>query len=189
MRTASVLPLLGVLACGGTSTAPATPAPAPAETAPPATGPAEVAADGPKHERIAADEPRKTARGVEYIAPAGWRLITSGLITILDVEGADVQIAIVDADGADVDAAVSSAWGLFRSSPPPAGATRVAGGVQRGWDERVTFRHPDAGRLITADALRREGAWTVVILDQAPGIPTARASQAVQVLNSLVAQQ
>jgi hypothetical protein len=182
-----MLPVFWLLACGGTQTAPSPPAPA--VTAPPATGPAEVAADGPKHERIAVDEPRTTARGTAYVAPAGWRLITSGLITILDVEGADLQIAIVDADGADADAAVASAWGLFRSSPRPAGATRVDGGASRGWDERVTFRHPDAGRLITFDALRRDGAWTVVILDQAPGVPTARASQAVQVLNSLVAQR
>jgi hypothetical protein len=184
---ASLFSILGlVVACGGTPPAPARPAPV---AAPPAAGPAEVAADGPQHERIAVDERRTTARGTAYLAPAGWRLITSGLITILDVEGADVQIAIVDADGADADAAVASAWGLFRSSPPPAGATRVDGGVKRGWDERVTFRHPDAGRLITADALRRDAAWTVVILDQAPGVTAERASQAVSVISSVLAQR
>jgi hypothetical protein len=186
MRIALGLLACIVIACGGAKPPPAEPA----VVAPPADGPAEVAApgSGPSHEPIAADEPRKTARGVPYVAPAGWRLITSGLITILDVEGADVQVAIVDADGADADAAVASAWQLFRSTPPPSGATPVTDAVQRGWDRRVSYRYPDEGRLVTADALQRGGVWTVVILEQAAGIPRERASQAVQILNSLLAQ-
>jgi hypothetical protein len=167
------------------------PRPVAAETAPPSEGAAIEAppGDSPQLEQIAAASPRTTVRGARFVVPAGWRLVTSGMITVLDVDGEDVHVAIVDADGADAHAAVASAWGLYRSTPMPALAASGTGGRSaKGWDELAVFwlDAAPAGAVPTrsAMAMRADAAWTVVIVD-APGLSATREAEIARITDSL----
>ena len=171
-----VLASLFVIACGGSTAKPTTPA----------GGGSGSAGPGPVAEEVGADSARTTEAGVHYTVPGGWTVIASGGIQILTAPGGTAKVAIVDSSAKDVDAAVGEAWQLYQSSAPP--AVKVAADVKAnaGWDQARQYLYEvPAGQTSSALALRRGLAWTVVITDAPESVTIRRHDQFARITESV----
>ena len=182
-----LLPFLALLtiACGPKKSDPVTVPPVteteppPAETKPPP--PDRPPGESPKQEQLTADTPRTTGAGVTFTAPAGWKIIASGQISVLEPPEPDSQVAIVDALGAkNSEEAVAIAWKLHRSDfkrklrlatdqPPKDGFTNI-----RGFDYEVS---PHAHRLDGAVAMQHGTMWLAIVYDVSQATLEKRVAQ------------
>ncbi len=153
------------------------PAPDPLATAPGSSSSASAATTAlpaaPAAEKLTADTPRTTFAGHGFIAPAEWRTWAKGRATLLEAPEGDSWIALVDAEAKEADAAVAEAWALYKPAArwPLKSNTNVPDGD--GWQDQRLYAYqtsPDERRVVFARAMRRNGAWTVVIHDAS--IPT-----------------
>ena len=113
----------------------------------------------------------RTEAGVSYTLPRDWTAATRGPVVTFSAPEDDLRIAVIDVGAAaDAQAATARAWTLFA---PEAGRTvRLAtpAPAREGWDERVSFAYetsPNERRVVQALAMRKDRAWTVVIVDGA----------------------
>ena len=193
MRHPFALALVTAVACGSKSPPPAQPMP---EPTPPAVAPAEPPTEAkpppgetPKQVQVDKDTPRTTDAGAAYTVPAGWKIIASGQIAILEPSEPDSHLALVDALGAkDADAAVAMAWKLYRSDFTRPLKIATDDPPREGWDQIRTYAYevsPNEKRLVIAIALRKQDKWTVVLLDATQGTLEKRGAQFALVGQSL----
>ena len=181
MRTPTALATLLLFATLG---------PAHAESAASAPEPPASAAAPAGPETLAADAPRGTAAGTTFLAPAGWSLHRTGTMVVLDPPETDTHLVLVDVGAAsDARAAVAAAWAAWRPQNPPKLKVLSSQPGRNGWAERavVDYETSASERLaIQAVALRREQAWTVLLIDASEptaekrGGPIAQVSQSVR---------
>ena len=136
-----------------------------------------------------ADRPSATARGTTFLLPVGWTQTATGNAVLLAPPEADSsRILIVDAAGNDPDAAVAQAWKSLGATPKFLVATD--GAPRDGWQQRRFYSYDvaeNAHRVVQAIALRRDKAWTVVLMDLDQGVAEKRASQTGKVMQRLLA--
>lgn len=145
--------------------------------------PAALAAQAP----AASNMPGTTASGLGYTQPRDWTMTVKGAATIFGAPEADLNIAVVEAgEAASAQAAAARAWTIYR--PDAARTVRLVspGASGDGWDERVSISYetsPNERAVASAVALRKDGAWTVVITDGAESTANKR-SAAVSVIQA-----
>lgn len=117
----------------------------------------------------AADTPGKTAGGVSYTQPRDWVLATRGPATLLAAPEANLNIVVVEVGAAaNAGEAAAKAWAAYKPEANRKLRLSTAGAPGEGWDERVALSYetsPDERASVSAMALRKGTAWTVMIVD------------------------
>src|SRR5690242_9301908 len=91
--------------------APAAEPPTAAAPAPTATAPSAPALAG---KVMTGDTPAADSDGNPFIAPDGWMLATTGVMTVLTSPEGDSHVALVDVSADSNDAARDAAWKLYK---------------------------------------------------------------------------
>lgn len=135
----------------------------------------------PEMQVLPADTARTTRDGNGFIAPAGWSLLDSGSMTLLQSPEGDSRIALIDVGTTpDADAAVAAAWAQYDAGakwPLKLDSDRAR---RDGWEQIRSYSYQastDDPRVIGAQALRHGQRWTVVILDMDEAVFGKRESQ------------
>jgi CubicO group peptidase (beta-lactamase class C family) len=137
----------------------------------------------------AADTAGRTATGVSYTVPKDWTATTRGGSSVFIAPGEDLRIAVVDV-GAAADArdAATKAWALFRPEARRVVRLVTPSAPREGWDERVGLAYetsPNEKAVVSALALRKGTAWTVMIVDGAEATFAKRSAAASLIQQSL----
>ena len=144
-----------------------------------ATGVGQNAADPPASSQETADTPAATPRGTTFIIPAGFtHKLQGSAVLIMPPEADGSRIAIVDAVADNPDAAVLEAWKVLGISPKLLVGTD--GAPRDGWEQRRFYDYDvaaNAKRAISATALRKGKAWTVMVVDVDMAIAEKRGGQ------------
>jgi CubicO group peptidase (beta-lactamase class C family) len=133
--------------------------------------------------RPTADTPGRTASGVAYTQPKDWAVTVKGAATIFVSPEADLRIAVVDVGAAPTaQAAAAKAWSLYKPDAAPRPVRLAAAGAAGdGWEERVGIAYetsPSERAVVSALAMRKGAAWTVVIVDGAEATANKRSAAA-----------
>jgi CubicO group peptidase (beta-lactamase class C family) len=137
----------------------------------------------------ATNTPGTTAAGVSYTLPAAWTGTVKGGATVLAAPEGDTNVAIVDVGpAADARAAASAAWRAYTGEPERKVrlVTPVAPGD--GWEERSGVSYetsPNEKKQVSALALRKGSAWTVMIFDGGDATLNKRSAAAGVIQQSL----
>lgn len=130
-----------------------------------------------------------TAAGATYTAPLNWTAKTQGALTTFVAPEGDATIALVDVgQAADAQAAVARAWALYRPDAKRTVRLVAPGAPSDGWEERVNLAYetaPAEKASVSALALRKGQAWTVVITDGADATLGKRSAAASLVQQTL----
>lgn len=129
---------------------------------------------------LAADTPQTTPRGNTFIAPAGWTVRTSDVITTLAAPEGDSWLALVDIEAPDADAAVAAAWALYKPNPPWALKVATDRPDRDGWSKQRVYVYetsPNERRSVNAMTRYAGGVWTVAIYDMSDPVAEKRSSQ------------
>lgn len=138
---------------------------------------------------VSADTPGKTPSGTSYTQPKNWTATASGATALFVAPENDLRIAVVDAGKAtNALAAATAAWQVYK--PGAARKVRLVtpGAPSEGWDERVGISYetsPSEKAVVSALALRKGDAWTVMIIDGAESTFAKRSAAASVVQQSL----
>jgi len=119
-------------------------------------------------QRVSADTARVTPGGATFTVPAGWSIVTSGSLVILEAPESDTHIVIFDSQVADATAAVTAAWTAYKPEAKRPVKLVTPRPPREGWDERQFFDYetsPNERAAVVAFALRAGSAWTVLILE------------------------
>lgn len=134
---------------------------------------------------VAAQTAGKTASGVSYTQPKDWTATSKGSATVFAAPEADLEIVVVSAGQASgAEAAAKNAWAVYK--PEAAREVRLVTPIAPGdgWDERVSIAYetsPEERAVVSALALRKGDAWTVMIANGAQATAGKR-SAAVSIL-------
>lgn len=137
----------------------------------------------------AADNAGKTQAGINYTQPKDWAATSRGPATIFSAPEADLDIAVVDAGkAADAKAAAAAAWSRYK--PDMARPVRLVtpGAASEGWDERVSIAYetsPSERASVSALALRKGDAWTVILTHGSEATLNKRSAAASIIQQSL----
>lgn len=154
-----------------------------------ATTPAATTAAAAKAETLAADTPRTTVDGNNFVAPAGWKIETTGPAVVLTAPEGGSHIALVDVAAKDADAAVAAAWAAYDAKakwPLKLATDRPA---RDGWEQVRSYQYETSAndeRGVSATALRRGQRWTVAIYDMANAVGEKRGGQVALVFDRLL---
>lgn len=136
-----------------------------------------------------ADAPASTAAGVTYTLPGGWAKAMHGKATIVSAPEKDTNLALVDVGAAvDAQAAAATAWAAYTADPLRTVRLVTKGAPGDGWDERTSIAYetsPNEKKQVSALALRKGAAWTVLIVDGAEATLGKRLAAASIVQQSL----
>jgi len=119
-------------------------------------------------EQLTADTPRVTAAGASFTVPAGWSIVTSKNVVILQPPEPDTHIAIVDTQATDAAGAVAAGWAAYKPEHKWPVKVVTARPPREGWEDRQVFDYetsPNERAVVQAIALRAGSVWTAVILD------------------------
>jgi CubicO group peptidase (beta-lactamase class C family) len=119
-------------------------------------------------EQLTADTPRVTAAGASFTVPAGWSIVTSKSVVILQPPEPDTHIAIVDTQATDAAGAVAAGWAAYKPEHKWPVKVVTARPPREGWEDRQVFDYetsPNERAVVQAIALRAGSVWTAVILD------------------------
>src|SRR4029077_21287331 len=119
-------------------------------------------------EQLTADTPRVTAAGASFTVPAGWSIVTSKSVVILQPPEPDTHIAIVDTQATDAAGAVAAGWAAYKPEHKWPVKVVTARPPREGWEDRQVFDYetsPNERAVVQAIALRAGSTWTAVILD------------------------
>ncbi len=118
-----------------------------------------------------ADAPGKTAAGVSYTLPGGWTKTDRGPAIIIAAPEGNANVVVVDVGtAADGQAAAAAAWKAYTNDPARAVRLSSAAAPGDGWDERIGIAYetsPSEKKSVSALAMRKGSAWTVMIVDGA----------------------
>jgi CubicO group peptidase (beta-lactamase class C family) len=136
-----------------------------------------------------ADTPGNTASGIAFIQPRDWTRTTAGNATIFAAPEGTLKIAVIEVGvAADASAAAKAGWTAFapQSNRTPRLVTPAAPGD--GWDERVSLAYetaPNERATVSALALRKDTAWTVVITEGSEAVANKRSAATGTIVGSL----
>jgi CubicO group peptidase (beta-lactamase class C family) len=179
VRTRIWLLVLVTSACGGSSGV------APLPAAPPAP-PSPVAA--PASKQVEADTPGATTGGATFTIPAGWSMLEANGRVILEPPEKDLRLAILELEATGSDEAIELAWKTLDGEMTRSVRLKVDLPARSGWSDRhdvIYETSPSERRVIRARALRREQAWTVLLLDGAEATAEKRGSPILLIESSL----
>jgi hypothetical protein len=137
---------------------------------------------------VAADTQRTTVEGVQFVAPAGWRIETRGPATIVESPEGNSHIALVYVHAADADRAVNAAWAAYRPDMTwPLKATVDLPDTRRWSDIRkYTYQtSPHEKRDVEANVRRKGDIWTVILSDIDQGVAEKRSAQVALIYSRL----
>lgn len=150
--------------------------PAFAQTRPPATP-------------LAADQSERTPAGTIFTAPGSWSLGTGARFAEISAPEGDLRIVVVDVGPAtDAGAAIEAAWKTYGKAAPFPLKLVTAREPRDGWEERKVADYdapPNARRIVSAMAMRRGTAWTVMLADGAEQTFEKRGAAASLVASSI----
>lgn len=131
-------------------------------------GTAALLMDAPAH----ADTPSAEGSGAIYSPPEDWKKSAQGPATIFVSPENDLSLAVVNiASAADARAAAAKAWAAYKPDSDERNIRLVSpASAGDGWDERVNISYetsPNEKMVVSALAMRKGTAWTVMITDGA----------------------
>lgn len=138
---------------------------------------------------VTADTQGKTAKGITFTQPTAWSMATSGTSTVFTAPEGNLSIAVVDAGTAtDAQAAAAKAWATYKPAMtrPVRLVSPTAAGD--GWDERTTIVYetsPSEKASLSALAMRKGTAWTVILTDGANATLNKRSAATAVLQQSL----
>ncbi len=137
----------------------------------------------------AADTPGKTSAGVSYTQPKDWTVTSKAQATTFAAPEGNLNIAVVDAgEAADAQAAAAKAWSIYKPAAQRKVRLVTAAAPGEGWEERVGIAYetsPNERAAVSALALRKGRAWTVMIVDGAEATLGKRSAAASVIQQSL----
>lgn len=127
-----------------------------------------------------------TASGVIYSQPEDWTTSAQGSATIFVSPENNLRLAVVDIAAAqDARAAAAKAWSAYNPNTDERDVRLVTSdAASDGWDERVSIAYetsPSEKMVVSALAMRKGTAWTVMIIDGADATANKR-SAAISIL-------
>lgn len=138
---------------------------------------------------VAADTPGQFASGVQYVQPKDWTASRQGSALIFTSPEGDLRIMVAEIGAAtDATDAAAKAWAVIRPGAAPTLRTSTAAPPADGWDERVGFAYdilPTERAARSATALRKDSAWTVLVIDGSAGTAAKRSAAMSVVAQSL----
>jgi CubicO group peptidase (beta-lactamase class C family) len=152
---------------------------------------AAAAAQGPAAsgaEKLAADKEVSTSGGATFTAPAGWSMISSGALIVIEAPEADSHVVIFDSDAATADAAVEAAWAAYKRGEKRAIRQKLSPPAREGWEEAHVYLYetsPNERAVVQAIARRAKTTWTVVIANGKQPTFEKRGSAVGLILGSL----
>jgi CubicO group peptidase (beta-lactamase class C family) len=190
MRSPALIALLlGAVACGAPGPVPARPAtPPPTLVAGPAAEAGAPPPAPPVPERVTADTPRTTAEGSTFTVPRGWTILSAGALSVLEAPEPDTHLAIFEGEAAGADAAVAAAWAAYRPDAQRRLRSQGSRPARQGWEEHRVYTYetsPNERAVVFAEARRRGGRWTVLVVDATTATLERRAVAVKQVQGSL----
>jgi CubicO group peptidase (beta-lactamase class C family) len=144
------------------------------------SGPAAIAAataQGAPQDRP--NMPELTAAGHRFVTPEGWTRTRRGPAVVLEAPETGSFVALVDVRARDADSAIAEAWPAYRGGIRPEPVMSIPVANQNGWRDarHYVYRSPaDAGRQLTARAMRHGDRWAVRIEDLANAVSGRRAA-------------
>lgn len=139
-------------------------------------------------EHLAEDAQRVTSGGARFTAPAGWSIVTTANMVVLEPPEGDSHIVLVDSKAADAKSAVESAWATYKPGFKRPLKLTTPAPAREGWDERQSFNYetsPNERVVVAAIALRAGKSWTVALLDGTQPTFEKRSAPITLVLESL----
>lgn len=147
---------------------------------------AQVPASAPA---LADDKPTTTPAGASFTAPKAWLLRSASNFAEVAAPEGNLKIAVVDVGvAADARVAVEAAWKAYAPTARRPIKLLTPRAQRDGWDERQAADYdvsPNERRVLSAMALRRETAWTVLLVDGAEQTFEKRGAAAALVSQSL----
>lgn len=121
-----------------------------------------------------------------YSAPEDWTTTSQGAATMFTSPENNLTLAVVNvADAPDARAAAAKAWSAYK---PDTNERKIrivtAATAGDGWDERINISYetsPTEKMVVSAFAMRKDDAWTVMITDGADTTANKR-SAAISIL-------
>jgi hypothetical protein len=176
-----------LVACSSPSRPTAAPGLPPAPS--PAADPSRAAsAPSPAVEAkvMSGDTPAADSDGNAFIAPDGWKLASSGAMTVLTSPEGDSNIALVNVSAASSDAARDAAWKLYKPDArwPVLASNDVP--ERDGWTRARVYEYqtsPNEKRLVQVVPRFANGRWCVVLLDFAQATYEKRGGQIGKIFN------
>ena len=119
-------------------------------------------------ERFAVDTPLTTSSGATFTSPSGWDVTFSADKYVLAPPEGDSHLALVDVRAADTETAVAAAWVSYRPDAHRPLKIAMACAPCDGWEEGHVYVYetsPNEKVVVSAQAWRASGAWTVAIIE------------------------
>ncbi|HEX8113225.1 MAG TPA: serine hydrolase domain-containing protein [Kofleriaceae bacterium] len=168
---------------------PSPPPPSPVSTAaPPTASPAPAAGANLEAKVMSGDTPATDSDGNTFIAPDGWKLATSGAMTVLISPEGDSYLALVAVSAASSDAARDTAWKLYKPDArwPVLASNDVPD--RDGWTKGKVYQYqtsPNEKRVVQAVARFAGGRWSVLLVDFTRATAEKRGGQIAKTFNRL----
>jgi CubicO group peptidase (beta-lactamase class C family) len=164
------------------ATAPSTPPPATPAADQPTARPAPAAAA----KVMSGDTPAADSDGNAFIAPDGWKLATSGTMTVLTSPEGDSNVALVDVSADSNDAARDAAWKVYKPDArwPLLSSSDVP--ERDGWTKGKVYQYqtsPNEKRTVQVVPRFANGRWCVVLLDLSDATAEKRGGQLGKIFN------
>jgi CubicO group peptidase (beta-lactamase class C family) len=119
-------------------------------------------------EAAPADTPGTTLAGTSFTQPKDWSSTIEGPVTVFSAPEGDLEIAVVEIGAArDARDAAAKAWSLYDPDENRKVRLTTPAAPVNGWDERVNISYetsPAEQAVVSALSLRRDEAWTVLIV-------------------------
>ena len=137
---------------------------------------------------MSGDTPATDGDGNTFIAPDGWKLATSGAMTVLTSPEGDANLALVDVSAASSDAARDAAWKLYKPDArwPVLASNDVPD--RDGWTRGKAYQYqtsPNEKRVVRAATRFANDRWCVVLVDFAAATAEKRGGQIGKIFNRL----
>jgi CubicO group peptidase (beta-lactamase class C family) len=119
-------------------------------------------------EAARADVPGTTLAGTSFTQPKDWTITIEGPVTVFSAPESDLDVAVVEV-GAATGArdAAAKAWSLYDPDEDRRVRLTTPAAPADGWAERVNISYqtsPAEQAVVSALSLRRDEAWTVLIV-------------------------
>ncbi|HEY9091833.1 MAG TPA: serine hydrolase domain-containing protein [Parasphingorhabdus sp.] len=119
--------------------------------------------------------------GASYAQPEDWTTQIQGSATIFTSPEKNLNLAVVDIAAApDARTAATKAWSAYKTDMEERGVRLVTKNAPGdGWDERVSITYetsPNEKKVVSALAMRKDNAWTVMIIDGADATANKRSA-------------
>ena len=182
-----LLVVVALAACSSTPKPAAAPPVSPQPSPPMADQPGPAATQPvPAGKVVSGDTPWADSDGNTFIVPDGWKVSTTGAMTVLTAPEGDSYLAFIDSPAASADAARDAGWKLYKPDAKwPLLATSDSPD-RDGWSKGKNYEYqtsPNEKRGVQVAVRSANGRWVAVVIDFAEATAEKRGGQLAKVFS------